>query len=122
MTAPPHCPHRPGVSRISRDDFSGPLREDLWADHYLQHWTTPDRSAARYEARPTGLRLRIDSDQLDWREEDAPLRVSNLQTGLFSGVLGSRRGTHRHRQFEIGPPIGNYPKSATLHRLRGWSS
>ena len=41
--------------------------------------------------------MRIDVDQLDWRPEDAPLRVSNLQTGTFSGALGSTRGTHRHR-------------------------
>jgi hypothetical protein len=45
----------------------------------------------------TGLRLLIAEDQLDWREEDAPMRVSNLQTGVFSGPLGSIRGTHRHR-------------------------
>jgi hypothetical protein len=64
----------------------------------LPHWTTPDRSAARYEATATGLRLRIDADQLDWRDEDAPLRVSNLQTGTFSGDRGSRQGTHRHRK------------------------
>lgn len=78
------------------DDFSGPLRADLWVDHYLPHWTTPERSAARYDSTPEGLRLRIDADQHDWREEDAPLRVSNLQTGTFSGEVGSAVGTHRH--------------------------
>jgi hypothetical protein len=97
VTAPAALPSPPDRVPDIEDDFSGPLRADLWVDHYLPHWTTPDRSAARYEATSTGLRLRIDGDQLDWREEDAPLRVSNLQTGLFSGVLGSRRGTHRHR-------------------------
>jgi hypothetical protein len=80
------------------DDFSGSLRTNLWVDHYLPHWTTPDRSVARYDATATGLRLRIEADQLDWREEDAPLRVSNLQTGTFSGDRGSRLGTHRHRE------------------------
>lgn len=80
------------------DDFrAGGPRPDLWVDHYLPHWTTPDRSAARYDATKAGLRLRIDADQLDWRDEDAPLRVSNLQTGTFSGPRGSSRGTHRHR-------------------------
>ncbi|WP_226920914.1 LamG domain-containing protein [Georgenia subflava] len=80
------------------DDFAGPPRPGLWVDHYLPHWTTPDRSAARYENTPEGLRLRIEADQPDWREEDAPLRVSNLQTGTFSGARGSTRGTHRHRE------------------------
>src|SRR5690606_251439 len=37
------------------------------------------------------------ADQPDWRPEDAPLRVSNLQTGTYSGPVGSTRGTHRHR-------------------------
>ncbi|WP_235493548.1 hypothetical protein [Leifsonia sp. Leaf336] len=41
--------------------------------------------------------MRIDVDQPDWRVEDAPLRVSNLQTGVFSGPVGSPVGTHRHR-------------------------
>lgn len=80
------------------DDFSTPrLREDRWVGHYLPHWTTPERSRARYDVDDLGLRLRIDDDQQDWRPEDAPLRVSNLQTGVFSGPLGSHRGTHRHR-------------------------
>ncbi|MCU7723870.1 hypothetical protein ODJ79_09105 [Actinoplanes sp. KI2] len=90
------------------EDFAGPrLDSGRWVDHYLPHWTTPDRSRARYDLLGAGdladgvrggLRLRIDADQLDWRPEDAPLRVSNLQTAVFSGPTGSARGTHRHRR------------------------
>ncbi len=80
------------------DDFTGGLRPELWIPHYLPHWTTPDRSAARYDLTDQGIRLRIDRDQPDWRREDAPLRVSNLQTGNYSGARGSSRGTHRHRE------------------------
>lgn len=89
------------------EDFAGPrLDSGRWMEHYLPHWTTPDRSRARYDLLPHhraggaggGLRLRIDADQLDWRAEDAPLRVSNLQTAVFSGPVGSARGTHRHRR------------------------
>ncbi|WP_290808088.1 hypothetical protein [Herbiconiux sp.] len=82
-----------------RDDFtSTTLRDDLWIGHYLPHWTTPERSLARYELTgEPGIRLLIEEDQPDWREEDAPLRVSNLQTGVFSGPVGSERGTQRHR-------------------------
>jgi hypothetical protein len=94
------------------EDFAGPgLDSGRWVDHYLPHWTTPDRSRARYDLLSPrdgggdrdggaigGLRLRIDADQLDWRAEDAPLRVSNLQTAAFSGPAGSTRGTHRHRR------------------------
>lgn len=79
------------------DDFADGPRPDLWVAHYLPHWTTPDRSAARFETADDGVLLRIDADQPDWRPEDAPLRVSNLQTGVHSGRLGSSDGTHRHR-------------------------
>lgn len=79
------------------DDFQNELRADLWVPAYLPHWTTPDRAAARFDLTDKGLQLRIDADQPDWRPEDAPLRVSNVQTGNFSGPSGSRQGTHRHR-------------------------
>jgi hypothetical protein len=80
------------------DDFSEGPSARWWVPHYLPHWTTPDRSKARYRVTPDGLELRIEADQPDWRPEDAPLRVSNLQTGTFSGPIGSERGTHRHRR------------------------
>ena len=73
------------------------LDDSLWLPHYLPHWTTPDRSAARYRTGAAGLELRIDADQLPWRPEDGALRVSNLQTGSFSGPVGSPVGQHRHR-------------------------
>ena len=97
MDTPVALPRPPDRAPDVEDDFSGPLSSDLWIEHYLPHWTTPDRSTARSDTVPNGRRLRIDADQPDWRPEDAPLRVSNLQTGTFSGPLGSRRGTHRHR-------------------------
>ncbi|MFI8836378.1 glycoside hydrolase family 16 protein [Streptomyces afghaniensis] len=91
-------PDSPAHEPDFEDDFAVPqLRKDRWVDHYLPHWTSPERSRARYDVDGSGLRLRIDADQPDWREEDAPLRVSNVQTGVFSGPVGSHRGTHRHR-------------------------
>ncbi|MGD8194953.1 glycoside hydrolase family 16 protein [Herbiconiux sp. P18] len=81
------------------DAFVGPrLDSSVWVDHYLPQWTTPDRSRARTSfLSGGGLSLQIEADQPDWRPEDAPLRVSNLQTAVFSGPIGSTRGTHRHR-------------------------
>ena len=79
------------------DRFDGPALEGgRWVDHYLPQWTTPERSAARYDLGDGGLRLRIDADQPPWRSEDGELRVSNIQTGAFSGSVGSSIGTHRH--------------------------
>jgi hypothetical protein len=87
------------MARVTiHDDFdSGELDAETWVDHYLPQWTTPERSAARYDWPGDGLRLRIDAEQPAWREADGPMRVSNLQTGTFSGSIGSDRGTHRHR-------------------------
>jgi hypothetical protein len=83
---------------VFADDFTGhTLDADRWIDHYLPHWTTPDRSAARYVLGDRGLWLLIEADQPAWRPEDGLMRVSNLQTGSFSGPLGSSRGQHRHR-------------------------
>lgn len=82
---------------LDEDFAGGRLDPRRWVDHYLPHWTTPDRSRARLALDGAGLRLRVDHDQPDWRPEDAPLRVSHLQTGTFSGPVGSPRGTHRHR-------------------------
>jgi len=89
---------RSAYEPVFADDFDAPvLDESRWVPHYLPQWTTPDRSAARYELHPGFLRLRIDADQPAWRPEDGQLRVSNLQTGSFSGPPGADRGTHRHR-------------------------
>ena len=75
---------------------SDELSAARWVPHYLPHWTTPERSAARYTRTGAGLRLRIDDDQPAWRDADGGLRVSNLQSGSWSGQLGSSRGQHRH--------------------------
>ncbi|WP_187645445.1 hypothetical protein [Streptomyces sp. TRM49041] len=109
---PDRLPDPPARVPDFEDGFPSPqLAEDRWVGHYLPHWTSPERSRARYDIDDSGLRLRIDADQPDWREEDAPLRVSNLQTGVFSGPTGSQRGTHRHR------PDGLVVRTETPQRL-----
>ena len=91
-------PDRSGYVLIFDEEFDGTALDGArWIDHYLPHWTTPDRSAARYTITGDGLQLRIDADQPAWRPEDGELRVSNLQTGSFSGPAGSVVGQHRHR-------------------------
>jgi hypothetical protein len=102
--AGPHEAHHPdsldrsGYELTFDEGFTDPaLDSERWVAHYLPHWTTPERSAARYELGPGVLLLRIDADQPAWRAEDGELRVSNIQTGTFSGPLGSPRGQHRHR-------------------------
>ncbi|WP_062304022.1 hypothetical protein [Demequina subtropica] len=80
--------------RIER--FAGdPLDTSLWVPDYLPHWTTPERSGARYRFTDAGLALLIEHDQHAWRPEDGDFRVSHLQTGEFAGPLGSDVGQHR---------------------------
>lgn len=97
-------PHsRPRFELEFTDCFSGPsLDENRWVSHYLPHWTTPRRSAARFDLGADGLRLRIDADQPPWRPDDGPMRVSNVQTGTWSGPPGSFEGQHRQ---QAGPQV-----------------
>jgi Glycosyl hydrolases family 16 len=89
---------RSRFSPVFADDFArDALDTSRWIPHYLPHWTTPERSAARLALDGAGLRLLIEADQPAWRPEDGPMRVSNLQTGSFSGPRGSTTGQHRHR-------------------------
>ena len=96
----PESPERLDRSRFVLEfdeDFAAPqLDSGRWVPEYLPHWTTPERSAARYDLGPSGLRLRIDVDQPAWRPQDGALRVSNLQTGTGSGPVGSTVGPDRH--------------------------
>jgi len=79
------------------DTFEGEeLDRSRWLPYYLPHWSSRERSAARYEVGDGVLRLRIEEDQLPWCPElDGGIRVSSLQTALFSGPVGSPVGQHR---------------------------
>jgi hypothetical protein len=76
------------------DDFAGSsLNDQLWIPYYLPHWSSRSASATRYALRDGALRLFIEADQPPWCPEfDGWIRVSSLQTGLFSGPLGSGIG------------------------------
>src|SRR4051794_26702610 len=102
MTAPSRRPATLDRSRyeIEVDDrFDGAaLDEALWLPFYLPHWSSRERSAARYDVGGGTLRLRIDADQGPWSPEyDGELRVSSLQTGEFAGPVGSPIGQLRFR-------------------------
>jgi hypothetical protein len=79
------------------DTFAGAtLATSRWLPHYLPHWSSRARSAARYALGDGCLRLRIEADQEPWCPElDGETRVSSLQTGAFSGPVGSAVGQHR---------------------------
>ena len=81
-------------------DFSGTdLDPAQWLPYYLPQWSSRERSRARYEVGGGRLTLRVDADQAPWSEEyDGSVRVSNLQTAVRSGPVGSGSGQHPFRE------------------------
>lgn len=79
------------------ETFNGQqLNLDRWLPHYLPHWSSRERSAARYRLEEGRLHLRIEHDQEPWCPElDGEIRVSSLQTAELSGPVGSAIGVHR---------------------------
>lgn len=79
--------------------FDGAALDDArWWPFYTPHWASRAASAARWRVDAGGLALRIDDDTPPWAPDlDGDLRVSHLQTGQFSGPVGSGIGQHRFR-------------------------
>jgi Glycosyl hydrolases family 16 len=82
------------------DDFDGPdLDTDVWVPHYLPQWSSRADSAATYTVESSELRLTIPPEQGLWcrDEHEPPLRVSGIQSGVFSGDVGSTVGQQPFR-------------------------
>jgi Glycosyl hydrolases family 16 len=79
------------------DRFEGETLDPAhWLPYYLPHWSSRGQAAARYTVGEGILRLLIEHDQEPWCPDlDGEVRVSSLQTGVFSGPLGSTVGQHR---------------------------
>jgi hypothetical protein len=83
------------------DDFDTPALDlEVWVPHYLPQWSSRAESAATYEAAGSELRLTIPPAQGIWCEGDhePPLRVSGVQSGVFSGPVGSTVGQQPFRE------------------------
>ena len=86
------------------DDFDGPeLDLEVWVPHYLPQWSSRAESAATYEVAGSELRLTIPPGQGIWCEGDhePPLRVSGVQSGVFSGEVGSTAGQQPFRDGQV---------------------
>jgi hypothetical protein len=83
------------------DHFDGDgLDTGVWVPHYLPQWSSRAQSAATYEVTGSELRLTIPRDQGLWcaGDHEPPLRVSGVQSGVFSGEVGSTVGQQPFRQ------------------------
>lgn len=87
---------RPAGLRLTfEDDFDGPtLDPGAWLPHYLPAWSSRAATAATYQLRDSCLCLSIPPEQGLWLpgEHTPPLRVSGIQSGNFSGPVGSTLG------------------------------
>lgn len=90
---------RSGLTLEFDEDFSGTeLDSSRWLPYYLPQWSSREATLARYRIDGGMLTLLVEHDQHPWSPEyDGDLRVSNLQTGVFSGPVGSSIGQHRFR-------------------------
>ena len=74
----------------------GRLDPARWIPAYLPQWSSRERAAARHHIEGGRLVLEVAPDQQPWCPQwDGDLRVSSIQTGLFSGRVGSPIGQHR---------------------------
>ena len=83
------------------DDFDGPdLDTQVWVPHYLPQWSSRAESAPTYELADSELRLTIPPEQGLWcaGDHDPALRVSGIQSGVFSGEVGSTVGQQPFRE------------------------
>ena len=72
------------------------LDGEKWLPYYLPQWSSRARAQAHYQLTGHSLILTIEPEQQPWCPEfNGQIRVSSLQTGLFSGPLGSPLGQHR---------------------------
>lgn len=71
----------------------------MWIAHYLPQWSSRAESAATYHVADSELRLSIPPEQGLWCpvEHETPLRVSGIQSGVFSGEVGSTVGQQPFR-------------------------
>ena len=86
------------------DDFDAEgLDTEVWIPHYLPQWSSRARSAATYEVADSELRLTIAPEQGLWCADDhaEPLRVSGVQSGVFSGEVGSTVGQQPFRDGQV---------------------
>jgi hypothetical protein len=88
-----------GRTGIDERFDAGALNEDVWTAAYLPAWSSRREAAATYALDDNGLRLRIPPDQPLWCPDlhDGPLRVSAVQSGNWSGPVGSTRGQQPFR-------------------------
>lgn len=115
-----------------QDEFDAPtLNLDNWLPYYLPQWSSRAQTAPRYMIEDSKLVLQIEANQQPWCPEfDGDVKVSSLQTGVFSGAEGTQVGQHRFNeallvreaqstQRTYTPQYGYFEVRAKASALRG---
>jgi hypothetical protein len=92
------------VSEAFADEFdAAELDTEVWVAHYLPQWSSRAQSAATYAVAGSELRLTIPPEQGLWcaGEHEPALRVSGVQSGVFSGPVGSTVGQQPFRDGQV---------------------
>jgi hypothetical protein len=82
------------------EHFDQPVLDPaVWTASYLPAWSSRAAAAATYTVEDDGLHLTIPADHPLWCPDlhTTPLRVSAVQSGNWSGPLGSSRGQQPFR-------------------------
>lgn len=94
---PPNPILKEGYRLEFNDEFTETALDTTnWFPYYLPQWSSRARSATNYMLKPDILVLKIDEDQKPWCPEfNGEVKVSSLQTGVYSGELNSSFGQHQ---------------------------
>lgn len=103
--APPPGPHTgrhpgpPGPTQVD-EQFASPVEDRGWTAAYLPAWSSRAAAAAHARTGPGGLTLAIPPDHPVWcpGTHTPPLRVSAVQSGSWSGPVGSTQGQQPFRE------------------------
>lgn len=79
------------------EEFQTPVLDiKKWIPYYLPQWSSRELSKPNYHFHNGNLVLKITKDQQPWCPEfNGDVKCSSIQTGVFSGKLGSKKGQHR---------------------------
>lgn len=113
---------------IMRDDFNeNELNLKYWFPYYLPQWSSREASKASYIIKDGVLTLYISDTQKPWCPEwNGEVRVSNLQTGVFSGRLDEKIGQHhftdglivreeQKKEIKVAPQYGRIEFKCRCH-------
>ncbi|QLG44741.1 glycoside hydrolase family 16 protein [Costertonia aggregata] len=84
------------VLQFNENFNSKELDSTNWLPYFLPHWSSRKQAAANYEIEDGNLVLKITKEQQPWCPSlNGDIKCSNIQTGIYSGAIGSKIGQHR---------------------------